>query len=173
MFSLKDFAIVDLLNGDRRVSPRRPDPRGTASRAALRRVERQHLEEQPQRFRRDGADQRDLQEAAVVQERRGVGDARLGPVGGRSLHEERLRRHPDRKDAAARSLLRGVREAGDRLRDARVVRRVHRPVPRRREQRTRQMQHAPGQFRGKLGRLGHGLIIEPSRVGNLQFTMAL
>ena len=81
---------------------RHPHLRGPAARAAIGGFDRQHSQERAQRIHRHLADERDVQDVAVVQHRRGVGDRRLAAGRLPAVDEHRVGRHADGEDCAAR-----------------------------------------------------------------------
>src|SRR5205823_1329622 len=95
LFARQQARVVDLFELDRRVALGFPDFFRAAASAALAGLERQDPEQRMDGVGRDVADERDAQQIAIVQQRRGFGDAALPGVRRRAFDQQRLRRDAD------------------------------------------------------------------------------
>ncbi len=114
-----------------------PDFLGAAPATALGRVQAQQAQEPDDRIGRDLAEKGDVQEIAIVEERRGLGDRPFGLGRREAVDEQGFGGDADAERAAGRRLADGLGHPLDRGADRRVFRRVERPVSGRDEQRPR------------------------------------
>ena len=98
---------------------------------------------------RKRAEKRELQDVAIVQESRGVGN-RLVRIGRRTLDEQRLGRDAYRQGGPTCRGVDGVGEPIERLADGRMFRWVQGPVARCRQERASEPQHGARQVGREL-----------------------
>ena len=104
--------VIELLEDERRVAVLGPDLHRAAAAPAFGGVEAEQPQQPGDALGRDLAEKRDVQQIAVVEQRRGVGDSALGLGRRDPVDEERARRDADAERGAERRLADRASRAG-------------------------------------------------------------
>jgi hypothetical protein len=144
--SREQLLVVDLIEHDRRVAFDGPYLCGTAALTPLRRIERDDVQQAVQRSLQHRPDEHDVDQIAIVKDRRGFGDAGLVAVRFGAFDHQRLGVMPSANavpfDACWMASARRSKSCPHR----RVLGRIERPVAHGGEQRARELQQPLGEL---------------------------